>query len=114
MGEFENQKKAFTERDLSYKTKLSKEIYDERERAAKAVADATNTLTDERQKLIEQHATDKRILENRIAALDYDCRDLTEKKHQNEAQLQRLREEQRNSNEEIQRQRIEIERNRQD
>jgi spindle assembly abnormal protein 6 len=112
LSDLERQRKDYSDRDVLYQKKLAKEITDERERAAKAVAEMRMSYETERRRLTEEHATSLRTLENRVAALDYDNRDLTEKKHKNEAQVQRLKAEQWTQNEELKRLRAEAEQHR--
>ncbi len=100
LSDLEQQRKEFSDRDSHYKNRLAQEITDERERAAKHVAEMRLNYDTERRRQIEEHSATLRTLENRVAALDYDNRDLAEKKHKNEALIHRLKEEQKSMAEE--------------
>ena len=108
LTDLDKQKRDFCERDSLYKSRLSQEINEERERAAKHVAEMRLSYDAERRRLVEDHAATLRTLENRVAALDYDNRDLAEKKHKHEALIQRLKEESKNMTEENKRLRSEV------
>ncbi len=102
------------ERDAHFKNVIAKEINDERDRAAKAIAEMRMGYETERRRLTDEHASSMRTLETRVAALDYDNRDLTEKKHKYEAQLQRIKEEKRQQAEDLAKTRAELEQHRQE
>ena len=51
--------------------------------------------------MTESHSRSQRLLENRVAALDYENKDLLEKKHRSEAQVQRLHEQIRAGQDEV-------------
>lgn len=114
LSDFQAQSQEFVERDALYKNKLASEINEEREKAAKLVAELRLSYDSERRRLVEDHAATLRTLENRVAALDYDNRDLAEKKHKNEATIQRLKDEHKNVQEECKRLRGEVDQYRQD
>ena len=86
---FEKLKREFTEKDSLNKQRSNQEIIEERNRMSKHYADLKSNFETEKNRLTENHAATLRTLENRVAALDYDNRDLTEKKHKNEAMIHR-------------------------
>jgi chromosome segregation ATPase len=68
--------------------KMTEEIANEKERSMKALNDLQDRFDQERRQTTESHARSVRQMENRIAALDYENKDLTERKHRNEAAIQ--------------------------
>ena len=107
-------KRDISERDAQFKARLSEDITDEREKAAQHLAEMRITFENERRRYQTETADKLKTLENRVAALDYDHRDLTEKKHKNESLIHQLKDETKHLNEEIKRLKSELELNRQE
>lgn len=108
IAQMEVLKKEFLDKDTSYQSRLSKEVTEEREKAAKVVAEMRVSYEAERRRLCQEQTVTVRQLENRAAALDYDNRDLTEKKHKYEASLQMMREENKSIQEQLRRLKVDL------
>eukprot|EP00094_Tigriopus_californicus_P004648 TCALIF_04471-PA protein Name:"Similar to sas6 Spindle assembly abnormal protein 6 homolog (Xenopus laevis)" AED:0.13 eAED:0.13 QI:0/0/0/0.5/1/1/4/0/392 len=107
--EFERVKHELLEKTSHSQAQLSSQLALEKERDTQAVSDIQTRYEQDRRKLAEEHAKNARHMENRIAALEYENKDLTEKKHKNEALIHRLNEQVRNSLEDNQNLKRELE-----
>eukprot|EP00095_Tigriopus_kingsejongensis_P003000 maker-scaffold784_size97500-snap-gene-0.28 protein:Tk03000 transcript:maker-scaffold784_size97500-snap-gene-0.28-mRNA-1 annotation:"spindle assembly abnormal protein 6-like protein" len=105
----EKVKQELYEKTANFQSQLSGEVASEKERSARAMGDIQNRYETERRKLNEDHAKNTRHMENRIAALEYENKDLTEKRHKHEATIQRLSEQVRGHQEDHQQLRRELE-----
>ena len=112
--DLQQMKRDISERDAQFKARLSEDITDEREKAAQHLAEMRITFENERRRYQTETADKLKTLENRVAALDYDNRDLTEKKHKNESFIHQLKDESKHLNEEIKRLKSELDINRQE
>ena len=108
--ESEKLRKDSQEQSLRYQHKLASDVQEARETASKHFADMTKNYEAEKRKLTEEHALAMRALENRAASLDYDNRDLTEKKVKSDALINRLNDELRIKKEEVQKMAIDLDR----
>ncbi len=89
------------DQDASYGSRLAEELGKEKQRAAEALVDLQDRYDRERRVAEEKHGKNVRQLENRVAALEYENKDLIERRHKNEAALQRLKESLQSAEEEV-------------
>uniref|UniRef100_A0A0K2T197 Spindle assembly abnormal protein 6 homolog [Saccoglossus kowalevskii] n=1 Tax=Lepeophtheirus salmonis TaxID=72036 RepID=A0A0K2T197_LEPSM len=87
------------ELQASYSSSLSKELAVERERSESLAKEISSKYDNERRSMMDNHLSSTRSMENRIASLDYENKDLSEKRHRYEATIQRMSEELRLSRE---------------
>ncbi len=80
-----------SEQSSTFTSRLEHEIAKEKERATATIVELQERYDRERGKTVEDHKTSVRLLENRVASLDYENKDLLEKRHKNEALIQSLR-----------------------
>ena len=80
------------ERRSEFQCKMSEELAAEKKANAEALSELQSRFERERREESERVVKLTRSMENRIAAFEYENKDLTEKRHKNEAQIQRLSE----------------------
>ena len=91
-AEFESLLKKYNEEQLTSNSRMSQELAKEKERSARELAEMQVRYDTERRQLAETQMKTMRQMENRIASLDYENKDLMERRHKNEAIIQRCNE----------------------
>lgn len=81
------------EKEASLSSALNREVSAEKERSAAEINSARAAFTTERKRLLDENSTALRRLQNQVASLEYENKDLMERRHRNEASLLGMSEE---------------------
>ena len=90
------------EKEATLTSNLNREVAIEKERSASEINSARMNFNAERQRMIDENSTTLRRLQNQVASLEYENKDLIERRHRNEANLLSMSEEVKRCQAEIQ------------
>lgn len=90
------------EKEATLTSNLNREVAIEKERSASEINSARMNFNAERQRIIDENSTTLRRLQNQVASLEYENKDLMERRHRNEANLLSMSEEVKRCQAEIQ------------
>ena len=90
------------EKEATLTSNLNREEAIEKERSASEINSARMNFNAERQRMIDENSTTLRRLQNQVASLEYENKDLIERRHRNEANLLSMSEEVKRCQAEIQ------------
>jgi len=81
------------EKEANMTTTLNRELSAEKERSNAELHAARTAFATERQRILDENSTTLRRLQNQVASLEYENKDLMERRHRNEATLLGMSEE---------------------
>ena len=90
------------EKEATLTSNLNREVAIEKERSASEINSARMNFNAERQRIIDENSSTLRRLQNQVASLEYENKDLMERRHRNEANLLSMSEEVKRCQAEIQ------------
>jgi len=90
------------EKEASLASNLNQQLAVEKERLASEMSSARVSWNAERQRIIDENSNSTRRLQNQVASLEYENKDLIERRHRNEASLLTLTDEVKRGQAEIQ------------